>query len=394
MEIQGFPGVNLTMSGTGTVADPIIYTWDTGENATLEEPGPGVGDVKYTVTFRFSEDGGGSWLDYTYTATYIEIAQGNDEPTPDEDQQELDAEYQDTPIFIILGEKEFLPLQGGIIHIKLRDPLGGKRSVAVNIPPIPLSYLYIDDYPDANNNLAYNNGTDRYDIPNAPLTNVIAPTDILKVKVKYYTFGPRTLANGATLSFMVSRSADPNKVGLPVRYNPIPSGSVARDPNAPKINLPLLLNPQSRVFDRFQRLSLAKGSLRVLVSERGDGKAFPGLHVETLPFTVQDDGLMLIQVHHLTTFGVQEAVVSDGGGGGGGGGGCFIDTAANYEKSPHIADFIADHDAIRAMVRWSLAPVVGLSWVALNHGTLAALVMLFMVLVSGSGVMLYRRRKS
>jgi hypothetical protein len=68
--------------------------------------------------------------------------------------------------------------------------------------------------------------------------------------------------------------------------------------------------------------------------------------------------------------------------------------AAYYKTSPPIAEFIADHDALRAMIRWGLAPVVGLSWVALNHGTFAALALMFMLaLVSGSGVVLYRRRK-
>ncbi len=51
--------------------------------------------------------------------------------------------------------------------------------------------------------------------------------------------------------------------------------------------------------------------------------------------------------------------------------------AAYYKTSPPIADFIAEHDALRTMVRWGLAPVVGLSWVALNHGTFAALALMF-----------------
>jgi hypothetical protein len=177
------------------------------------------------------------------------------------------------------------------------------------------------------------------------------------------------------------------------------------------------------VFRNFARLSQAKAKLCVLVSERGDGRWF---HVEKLPFTVQDDGLMWVQVHHLTTVGVDE-VAEASSAEGGSGGGCFIATAAYgsyfeqhvkilrqvrddillpsaigrffvktyYRTSPPIADFIADHDSLRAMVRWSLAPVVGLSWVALHYGVLAALVLMFMVLalVSGSGLLVYRKRK-
>ena len=99
------------------------------------------------------------------------------------------------------------------------------------------------------------------------------------------------------------------------------------------------------------------------------------------------------------------AVKSSGGGitvtsDGGGGGGCFIATAAYgslmephvkilrdfrdrfligntvgdsfvrlyYIYSPPIADFIAEHDSLRVMVRISLLPVVGVSWIALKIG--------------------------
>jgi hypothetical protein len=139
------------------------------------------------------------------------------------------------------------------------------------------------------------------------------------------------------------------------------------------------------------------------------------------------NGKVTFWVTHLSTFGIGAVTSSGGGTTSGGGGGCFIATAAYgsyfedhvmilrqlrddillhsgigrafvavyYRTSPPIADFIADHDALRAMVRWSLAPVVGLSWVALHYGVLAVLALMLMVLalVSGSGVMLYRMRK-
>lgn len=97
-----------------------------------------------------------------------------------------------------------------------------------------------------------------------------------------------------------------------------------------------------------------------------------------------------------------------GGGGGGGGGGCFIATAAfgsplapyvetlrtfrdtfllptragqkfvefYYRYSPPLAEVIARHDGLRAAVRWSLLPVVGLSYVAVQHGPAAALALM------------------
>jgi hypothetical protein len=85
----------------------------------------------------------------------------------------------------------------------------------------------------------------------------------------------------------------------------------------------LLLNPQAPFFDDFKHLSDAKSRLEVNVSEKGDG--VNGFKVESLPFDVQDDGLVLIDVYHLSSFSIGTTSASSSGGGGGGGG-CFIDT--------------------------------------------------------------------
>ena len=101
---------------------------------------------------------------------------------------------------------------------------------------------------------------------------------------------------------------------------------------------------------------------------------------------------------------------TNSGGGEGGGGGCFIATAAYgslmephvkilrdfrdrfllgnpigkffvrlyYTYSPPIAYFIAKHDSLKSIVRISLLPVVGVSWIALKIGPLStAALMLF-----------------
>jgi len=112
------------------------------------------------------------------------------------------------------------------------------------------------------------------------------------------------------------------------------------------------------------------------------------------------------------------------GGGGGGGGGCFIATAAYgslmephvrilrdfrdrfllgnmvgkgfvrlyYTYSPPIADFIAKHDSLRAMVRISLFPVVGVSWIALKIGSLSTVALTLIFISCFVGFIWFRRR--
>ncbi|MFC1820764.1 CFI-box-CTERM domain-containing protein [Thermodesulfobacteriota bacterium] len=114
-------------------------------------------------------------------------------------------------------------------------------------------------------------------------------------------------------------------------------------------------------------------------------------------------------------------------GSGGGGGGCFIATAAYgspmerhvktlrdfrdsyllnssigrifvatyYRYSPPIADFIAEHDMIRAFVRFGLLPLVGLSYSTLHFGgafTVAGL--LFILVLQLCLISAYRTRKT
>jgi len=99
-----------------------------------------------------------------------------------------------------------------------------------------------------------------------------------------------------------------------------------------------------------------------------------------------------------------------GGGGGGGGGTCFIATAAYgspmepqvkilrefrdrylltnfagrafvnlyYSYSPPLADFIANHNRLRAVVRCCLTPLVGVSYVALNAGPITIMALLLL----------------
>ena len=69
----------------------------------------------------------------------------------------------------------------------------------------------------------------------------------------------------------------------------------------------------------------------------------------------------------------------------------FVDFYHTY--SPHVANFIAKHDTVRLIVRWSLLPIVGLSWMALHCGvwmTLAAVVLLICLTYAGTRFVLRR----
>jgi hypothetical protein len=50
---------------------------------------------------------------------------------------------------------------------------------------------------------------------------------------------------------------------------------------------------------------------------------------------------------------------------------------AYYRYSPPVADFIANHDVLRLMVRWSLIPLIGVSWMLLHFGIIATMLFLF-----------------
>ncbi len=62
-----------------------------------------------------------------------------------------------------------------------------------------------------------------------------------------------------------------------------------------------------------------------------------------------------------------------------------------YTYSPPIADFIKNHDSLRAMVRISLLPVVGFSWIALKTGTVSTVALLLIFISFFVGRVWFRK---
>jgi hypothetical protein len=64
-----------------------------------------------------------------------------------------------------------------------------------------------------------------------------------------------------------------------------------------------------------------------------------------------------------------------------------------YTYSPPVANFIAKHDTLRALVRWSLLPVVGMTWISINFGSISSLVFIILLLslISVTTVVLFKR---
>ena len=64
----------------------------------------------------------------------------------------------------------------------------------------------------------------------------------------------------------------------------------------------------------------------------------------------------------------------------------------NNTYSPSIADFISNHDSLRAIVRVSLLPVVGVSWVALKLGFVHTMALILLFCMGIVGLFRVRRK--
>jgi len=64
-----------------------------------------------------------------------------------------------------------------------------------------------------------------------------------------------------------------------------------------------------------------------------------------------------------------------------------------YTYSPPIADFIAKHDSMRAVVRVSLLPVVGVSWVAIKLGIFPTVMLMLLFSIGLVSLLRFRMDK-
>ena len=63
-----------------------------------------------------------------------------------------------------------------------------------------------------------------------------------------------------------------------------------------------------------------------------------------------------------------------------------------YTYSPPIDDFIAKHGSLRSVVRVSLLPVVGVSWIALKIGPISTVALMLIFISCFVGLVWFRRR--
>ncbi len=260
--------------------------------------------------------------------------------------------------------------------------------------------------------------------------------DPLSADTKWYKYDP---ADGTMTDFTTNVTIDDNRVVLSLTDGGTGDADgtvngIIVDPSGPAIgvNQPptasFTANPASGQvpltvsFDATAS-SDSDGNIVSYVWDFGDGSTgsgqttsheytSTGTHTVTLTVTDNDSatGSETATITVTSSGGSGTGSSTSSSSGGGGGGGCFIATAAYgssmasqvkllrqfrdkflltnvigksfvhlyYTYSPPVADFIAEHDNWRAIVRLSLLPVVGMSWVALKLGPVPTLAFIFL----------------
>jgi len=283
-------------SGDGSSNAPYTYYWKTSS------PWSNFENNTYEITFIFYGGAYGHSKQLDRITINYQDSQNRKRTISNTDA--ISHEFGQTPIYISQGDSDFYPLAGTDCHTTLVDNEGMERHMTIHIPPIPLEYLYIDDSFGYNGGqLNYNRQSDRFNPDSLQALNTVAPDQKLRVAINYYTFDSEKAGNGISLSFFM---AEGDFEGKPVRYNPILMHNDSRMNHAPIIILPVYLNKNSAILSGITNLQDIKPQIRV--HEVGDG--VDGFRTETLTATVENDGLVYIEMNHLTMVGL-DVMITD-----------------------------------------------------------------------------------
>ncbi|MBF0451581.1 MAG: tandem-95 repeat protein [Candidatus Magnetomorum sp.] len=281
----------------GTTDAPYIYSWTTDAPCTEIINGPGNADTTYRVTFKFYDAETPEIPVGSTTVVYVRYGspESKDEHrTPDEKQFE---DHYGAIKYLANAESVFYPLMGTTIHIMMKDINGNDVPATINIPPIPLDYLFVDE----SDNLKYNANTDTYDIDTTDQTmRQVAPNERLRVMVSNYTFGQDSLGTGVSIDLMINDSQ------VKVHYNPVLNSSGKRlsdlnNETPPAITLPILINSESLAYSSF--MEKVTDTVGVKVNEKGD--ANQSFHTENIGcIYLSADHFLLLQTPHLSAIGL------------------------------------------------------------------------------------------
>ena len=282
----------------------MYYSWTPDDPATQKTIQTLNDDITtYTVVFNFYDDLYPEKSIGSYTVVYNEF---NSELDIESFKTPVQTLFEKSPIdggiygektrYITNAETVFYPLIGTKLHITCKNTYGINQILTITIPPIPLKYLYID----YQSNLNYNQSTDTFSIDNPHIK--IQPDNLLKARLTYYTFGGTAIGTGVMINFEL---ANGQYKGSPVLYNPVlnPAGIRKHEldnETAPSINLPLILNPESKYYNDL----LQTPKFWLYIEEKGDNNnSFRSEQLFTTPEISLTD-VVYIQLNHLTSVGL------------------------------------------------------------------------------------------
>jgi hypothetical protein len=286
-------GTEVTDELTFEGDDTAMYTWIAGQSPSTTEQTVD-GDTVYTVTFEIMD---GDTVVDTYTTTYTVTGDPGDQPGANDPDalQNLEAFYGrsaesgDVTLDLVDSGNSFT------VDMTVNDSTMTERTVTFTATSA-LTDLYID-----NASLSYDSGNDYYNILDD--ADRVQHGEPLRVVLTSYNFSGDAAGNGVEVKLY--RASD----GAPVRYNPIVSEGGTRNPDAPDVVVPVLVNKDSELYENVSSLSENKDRFTIMIDEKGDGvfgyrEAMEG----EVMFDVVDMGdyaYLNISSNHLTGFALQ-----------------------------------------------------------------------------------------